>query len=256
MRRSLPYARRGCVANFLYTLTHAQLRFVDRSSATVFFTSIKMLACLLLVATCSWGEFIVMVARSIELCVSRSAVIAVGERCEFPANNPIQDLESGETVPTESMYHDLVYVYTDTFGNCNGCVRSINFCYRPGNAQSEELMTIEIRNNGNQMVASYTVTANAENDRNNCAERYSLSHTDCCVEQILTESFYIPNSGRRYALRISNPSSSLLRHQTATANGFIEHLNRQSMSGSVYKPLFYFTIDPSDGRFSSITDSL
>ena len=197
-----------------------------------------------------------LLCRLLGLYVSRSAVIAVGEVCEFPANNPIQDLESGQTVQTEVMNLNLVYVYTDHFGACNGCVRSIKFCYRPGSGQSEELMTIEIRNNGNQMVASYTVTINADNDRTNCTERYSLSHTDCCVEQMLTEPLVISISTRHYALRTTNPTSSLLRHQTETVNGHLETLGGQTLSDFVYKPLFYFIIDPSDSRSSITTDSV
>ena len=196
------------------------------------------------------------VASIIEVYVSRTAAIAVGELCQFPTGHPIQDLESGETVQTQIMDNSRIYIYTDNFDNCNGCVRSIKFCYRPGSVQSEDLMTIEIRNNGNILMPSYTVTVNTDNDRNNCTERYSLHFTECCVEQILTESFAIQNSNRHYALRMFNPSSSLLRHQTATANGFMEDLNGHSISGSFYKPLFYFTIDSSDSRFSSITDSV
>ena len=218
--------------------------------------SIKMLACLLLAATCSWGEFVAQVALIIELCVSRTAAIAVGELCEFPDDHPIQDLESGETFQTQIMNNNVVYVYTDEFDDCRGCIRSIKFCYRPGGGQSVELMTIEIRNNGNNVVASRTVTVNADDGGTNCAERYSLHHTDCCVEQMLTEPLVISSPKSHYALRIANPTSSLLRHNTTTANGDLEHLGGQSIAGSVYEPLFYFTIDPSDSRFSGITDSV
>ena len=188
-------------------------------------------------------------------CVSCSAAIAVGEQCEFPANNPIQDLESGETVQTVVLHNNLVYVYTDHFDACRGCVRSIKFCYRPGSGQSEDLMTIEIRNNGSNLEDDYTVTVNVDNDRTNCTERYSLIHTDCCVEQMLTEPLVVTSPTWHYALRIANPTSSFLRH-TAAVNGDLESLDGQSMSGSIYKPLFHFTIDPSDSRFSSITDSV
>ena len=180
----------------------------------------------------------------------------MGEVCEFPTDHPIQDLESGQTFQTEFMNNNLVYVYTDNFGACRGCVRSIKFCYRPGSGQSEELMTIEIRNNGNNVVASYTVTVNADNDRTNCTERYSLINTDCCVEQMLTEPLVISNPTWHYDLRIANPTSFLLRHQTETVNGHLEILDGHSLSGSVYKPLFYFIIDPSDGRLSITTDSV
>ena len=209
-----------------------------------------MLACLLLVATCNWGEFIVQVASIVELYVSLPAAIALGEVCEFPTDHPIQDLESGQTVLTEPMINNLVYIYTDNFGDCHGCVRSIKFCYRPGSGQSEDLMTIKIINNGNQMIASRMVTVNPDNDRTNCAERFSLIHTDCCVEQMLTEPLFVSSRTWHYALRITNPTSSLLRHQTETVDGDLENLGGQSVLDSVYKPLFYFTIDPSDSRLS------
>ena len=45
----------------------------------------------------------------IELYVLRTAAIAVGEQCEFPDDNPIQDLESEETIQTQVMNHNLVY---------------------------------------------------------------------------------------------------------------------------------------------------
>ena len=179
----------------------------------------------------------------------------MGEQCEFPDNNPIQDLESGVTFQTEVMGNNVVYVYTDNFGDCRGCVRSIRFCYRPA-SQSEDLVTIEIRNNENNLVASYTVTVNANNDRTNCAERYSLLHTDCCVEQMLTEPLVVSSPQWHYGLRIANPISHLLRHQTETVNGYLETLDGQSIAGSVYKPLFYFIIDPSDSRLSITTDSV
>ena len=70
------------------------------------------------------------------------------------------------------------------------------------------------------------------------------------MKQMLTESFVIPNPNSHYAIRIANPTSSLLRHRTATANGFVENLNCQSLSSSVYEPPFHFIIDPSDSKLS------
>ena len=136
----------------------------------------------------------------------------MGEQCEFPDDNPIQDLESGQTVQTEPMGNNLVYVYTDEFGDCRGCVRSIKFCYRPGSGQSEDLVTNEIRNTGNNVVASHTVTVNADNDRTNCTESYSLIHIDCCVEQMLTEPLVVSSPQWHYALRRANSLSLLLCH--------------------------------------------
>ena len=38
-------------------------------------------------------------------------------------------------------------IYTDEFGDCSGCVRALNFCYRPGvDNDNDTLLTVEIRN--------------------------------------------------------------------------------------------------------------
>ena len=71
-----------------------------------------------------------------------SAVVVSGQLCQFPSDHPIQDLESGGTVPVLEMGNNHVYIYTDQFGSCHGCVRSLRFCYRP---QTDEFITIETR---------------------------------------------------------------------------------------------------------------
>ena len=170
-----------------------------------------------------------------------SAVVS-GQLCQFPSDHPIQDLESGVAVPVQQMENNRVYIYTDQFGSCHGCVRSLRFCYSPN---SDALMTIEIRNNGDGVGLStnHTVTVDSTNDRTNCAERYSLDPAYCCVEQILTEPFVVGHQNWHYRLRFGNVASLLLSHQNETVAGRQEDLN-----GGVYKPLFYFTIDPDDGR--------
>ena len=184
------------------------------------------------------------------MIISRSTAVGFGEICQFPTNNPIQDLEAGETFQTQILDHNRVYTYSDNFGSCHGCVKSIKFCYRPSsNVESKELMTIELRNIGNNPTDTYTVFVNTTQDRANCQERYSLHFTDCCVEQILTEPLAVINPQWHYALKIYNPFSSLLRHQTETVNGqqndIVDGAPTQFPS---YKPLFYFVIDPSDSK--------
>ena len=175
-----------------------------------------------------------------------SAVVVSGELCEFPSDHPIQDLESGGTVPVQEMENNRVYIYTDQFGNCSGCVRSLRFCYLPN---SDELMTIEIRNPVGALRDSHIVTVDSTNDRTNCAERYSLDPAAyCCVEQMLTEPFVVGSHNLHYRLRFGNVPSLLLSHQTETVAGRQEGLNGGVIQGTVYKPLFYFTIDPDDGR--------
>ena len=182
-----------------------------------------------------------------------SAVVVSGELCEFPSDHPIQDLESGETIPVQQMLNNRVYIYTDQFDSCHGCVRSLRFCYRP-NSVSDELMTIEIGNAGGGLIDSHIVTVDSTNDITNCAERYSLNSVFCCVEQILTESFVVGNNWH-YRLRFGNVASLLLRHQTETVAGEQEDVHGTT-TVPVYKPLFYFTIDLDNGRSLNQLDLL
>ena len=183
-----------------------------------------------------------------------SAVVVSGELCEFPYDHPIQVLESGGTVPVQFMENNRVYIYTDQFGSCHGCVRSLRFCYRP---QTDEFMTIEIRTpGGSGLQDSHIVTVDSANDMTNCAERYSLDPAYCCVEQMLTEPFVVGNQNLHYWLRFGNVASLLLRHLNETVAGRQEDLNGGVIEGDVYKPLFYFTIDPDDGKSLNQLDVL
>ena len=146
-----------------------------------------------------------------------------------------------------------MYIYTDQFNSCHGCVRSLRFCYQP---HSDALMTIEIRSPGGVLQDSHIVTVDAANDMTNCAERYSLDHAYCCVEQMLTEPFVVGHQNWHYWLRFGNVPSLLLSHQTETVAGRQEGLNGGVIEGDVYKPLFYFTIDPDDGRSLNQLDLL
>ena len=99
------------------------------------------------------------------------------------------------------------------------------------------------------------VTVDSANDRTNCAERYSLDPAAyCCVEQMLTEPFVVGSQNLHYWLRFGNVASLLLRHQTETVAGRQEGLNGGVIQNTVYKPLFYFTIDPDDGRSLNPTE--
>ena len=181
-----------------------------------------------------------------------SAVVS-GQLCEFPSDHPIQDLESGVAVPVQQMGNNRVYIYTDQFGSCHGCVRSLRFCYRP---QTDELMTIEIRTPAGGLKDSHIVTVDSANDMTNCAERYSLDPAYCCVEQMLTEPFVVGSQTFHYRLRIGNVASLLLSHLNETVAGRQEGLNGGVIQNIVYKPLFYFTIDLDDGRSLNQLDVL
>ena len=114
-----------------------------------------------------------------------------------------------------------------------------------------------IRNvGGGGLQASHIVTVDSTNDMTNCAERYSLNHPFCCVEQMLTEPFVVGYQNLHYRLRFGGVASLLLRHQTETVAGRQEGLNGEVIEGDVYKPLFYFTIDSDDGRSLNQLDIL
>ena len=101
-----------------------------------------------------------------------SASLVLAEYCQFPTDHPIQDLELGDTVRVQILDSRRVYIYTDSFDDCRGCVRSIKFCYSAGiGADYVELMTIEI---GNDPRESHRVIVNSTHDRANCGQRYSL----------------------------------------------------------------------------------
>ena len=184
------------------------------------------------------------------LCIS---VVLVAGECVFPSDNPIQDLVEGGTVQAQHVDIHRTYVYTNLFGMCcRGYVRALNFCYRTGNSESEELMTIEIRGPGNSGVRdNYTVMVNSMRDRANCTENYNLGHDFCCVEQTLSESLEVDNKNNFYALRILITPSLLLLHSHETVAGHWEDQHGDRMQGPmINKPLFYFVIDPSrsDGK--------
>ena len=146
-----------------------------------------------------------------------------------------------------------VYVYTDTFDDYHGDIRALTFCYSPrGSAASETLFTVEIRKPGSGVEESHDVIVNPAadsdfNQRTNCISGL-LDWPYCCIEQTLAESISV-NHNRWYALSVSGPASLLLRHLTAHANGEQTDLNGSPIAGTLYKPLFFFSIDSSDGKF-------
>ena len=73
---------------------------------------------------------------------------------------------------------------------------------------------------------------------------------------MLTEPFVVGSQTFHYRLRFGNVASLLLRHQTETVAGRQEGLNGGVIQNTVYKPLFYLTIDPDDGRSLNQLDVL
>ena len=145
-------------------------------------------------------------------------------------------------------------MYTDTFGDYRGDIRSLTFCYSPrGDAASETLFTVEIRinDNGNGGVQSHDVIVNPSsdlNERTNCISGL-LDTPYCCIEQTLPGAISV-NHNRWFALRVpSGPASLLLRHLTAVANGHQIGLNTGlQIDELLYKPMFFFSIDSQDSK--------
>ena len=176
--------------------------------------------------------------------------MVLGE-CEFPSDHP--DFTPQPQVHAQTLDRPRVYEYTDEFGNCNGCVRALNFCYRPHAGDNETLFTVEIRSEGGNVVLSRNVIVRSLAAIGNC-ERYSPGMIDCCVEQVLTEPFSV-NQNHHFSLRVyqlradrSTPlTSQLLRHQSDMTNGRQRDLGSdQYLTDSIVmipKPLFFFHIN-------------
>ena len=214
-----------------------------------------LLVCFAFIATWTYGKSSLRFYFKLVTLALYIAAGTVAAECDFPADNPVRDLKVGEAVSVEELEQGRVYRYTDGFGDCYGCIRALNFCYRPGNADSETLFTVEIRNNGGNTVDSQRVIVHPDNDKANCATRYSLQSTDCCIGLWLTDPFRIMNHNHHYALQVPDGTSSvLLCHHTDTTNGDQRDINDNSLlSGPLYKPLFFFTIDTSDSTFFFMT---
>lgn len=146
-----------------------------------------------------------------------------------------------------------VYEYYEEFGSCDGCVRALNFCYRPGPAQRETLFTIDILNRGGNSVESHNVIVHPTTDSASC-EHYSLGHFECCVEQVLSVPFSVKHN-RHYSITVhGGTTSQLIRHETEVTGGSERDLEGHNISGVVYRPLFFFHIDTesSQGRLHII----
>ena len=171
-----------------------------------------------------------------------SVGVVLGE-CEFPTDHP--DFTPEPQVYAQILQAHRVYEYADRFGDCSGCVRALNFCYRPHTA-NEMLFTVEIRNpgSGNEVLSRDVIVSLRSTDVSNC-ENYSPGMSDCCVEQVLAEPFTV-NQNFHYSLRVPNGQNSLfLRHQSEMTNGRQLDLGSgQYLSGTMIpKPLFFFRID-------------
>ena len=170
-----------------------------------------------------------------------------GDQCDFPPDHPTYQSDNGLQIVDQVR----VYVYNDTFGDCSGCVRAVNFCYSPRGdaatlfAATETLFTVEIRKNNDEVETSRDVIVNPDSDRNNRTNCLN-DGLDCCLEQILAEPFSVVHN-RHYALRIPlGPKSLLLQNISELANGHQININNSAtINSALHKPLFFFSINSS-----------
>ena len=107
-----------------------------------------------------------------------SVGVVLGE-CEFPSDHP--DFTPEPPVHAQVLDRPRVYEHNDEFGDCSGCVRALNFCYRPSSIDNETLFTVEIRNRTGNVYLSRDVIVRSRTALGSC-ESYNPTMTDCCVE--------------------------------------------------------------------------
>ena len=168
-----------------------------------------------------------------------AAVLGDNNLCQFPPDNPIQDLVSEQSFIAVPMTSGIVYDYIDMFGDCSGCVRAVTLCYRPA-TDTEELF-IEIRRNNSGVEKTRMVTLHSDS----CEDTYFLPGiNDCCFEHVFSPPFSV-NHNRHYALNLPTGLMSLpLRHPSEMISGTQRSpIDDHIIVYVVYQPLFYFTID-------------
>ena len=145
-------------------------------------------------------------------------------------------------------------MYTDEFSDCNGCVTAVNLCYIPGSGSTETIFTVMIINNGDQTTNSLDITVDPGSDSSNrtinCMSD-GLNYPYCCIRQTLMEPFSVVQN-RHYALELQfGVTSQALRDRYVTTNGHqLDAVNTDvTISDTVYKPFFFFTINPDDSTF-------
>lgn len=183
--------------------------------------------------------------------------VTAARGCDFPPDHPsFSGNESQNEV--EVFNTDLVYVYTNEFEDCHGCVTQLSVCYRPSqNATvNQTILTVIILSNDDIIVHTHDLTVNTirnniEDNLVNCEEN-TLVHPYCCVTEVLEHSkqFEVENSFH-YALRTYSEASAPLQHLTRVTPGYIilDSALETTVGGSIVggndscrMPFFFFTI--------------
>ena len=182
-----------------------------------------------------------------------SVGMVLGE-CEFPCDHP--DFAPEPPVSAQAFDQYRVYEYTDEFGDCSGCIRALNLCYRPGvYKDNDTVFTLEIRNRAGNVELSQDVTVRSMTALGSC-ENYSPDLSDCCVEQVLPEPFTVNHAhhfslmAQLYAIGRNMDGTTIvhtpqpLHHQSEMTNGRImDPISGQNLSVTVIpKPLFFFAM--------------
>lgn len=108
--------------------------------------------------------------------------------CSFPPNHPNVSLHSVNESGTETVY-DSIYVYTDPFHNCSGCVTDISVCYGVFLAGLTQI-SVGIINEENTIIHVYNIyggLGSFENQVVICQE-FDQFFARCCLYEMLTPS--------------------------------------------------------------------
>ena len=103
--------------------------------------------------------------------------------CRFPPDYLISDPHS----MVQPYISDIVYVYTDPFANCSGCVREISVCYFTFSDPNN--MLVFIVDEESTIVHTHSFVGpetNTDNPSTECVDYESFSV--CCSNQSLSQS--------------------------------------------------------------------
>ena len=186
--------------------------------------------------------------------------MTVAASCSFPPDHPtisLNDLPVNEIVQV----YDDIYVFTDTFSDCSGCVTEMSACYMVFLGQPTPLSVLIINEESTITHVYNTViylTSSSDNQDTNCTvydEFYSL----CCLRQTLTpcEQFTV-QSNHHFGLW----STEQVHAQQTTTPGYFTGadiavgttLTNFAGTETVEKSYVYFNIIP--GRTYDYTCTL
>lgn len=138
--------------------------------------------------------------------------------CSFPPNHPNVSLQSVNESGTETV-HDSIYVYTDPFHNCSGCVTDMSVCYGASLAGLTQI-SVGIINEKNTIIHVHNIYGSLDSFENQvvvCHE-FDQFFARCCLHETLTPSEqFTVETNYHFGVR---GSESLFIDRTLTAPGY------------------------------------